>query len=102
MENFVIATNLDLRVEAFYIDAAGTVMHTWQVEPGNRRVWSAPNPLFGTVPGSNGPLNNAVRVQATTDRQGQIQVVAYTKDNQYFTCYQEGNAWLGWFQIEQQ
>jgi len=101
MENFVIATNADLRVEAFYTDAAGTVMHTWQIEPGNKQLWSAPRELYGTYPGSNGPLNNAVRVQATTDAQGQIQVIAYTKENQYFTCFQVGGVWHGWFPIQQ-
>jgi sugar lactone lactonase YvrE len=102
MDNFVIATNLDSRVEAFYVDETGTVMHTWQLESGNRQIWSAPNALFGTAPGSNGPLRDAVRVQATTGREGQIQVVAYTKANQYFICYQRGNEWFGWFQIQQQ
>ncbi|MEM6721354.1 MAG: hypothetical protein AAF611_18645 [Bacteroidota bacterium] len=102
MENFVIATNADLRVEAFYIDAEGTVMHTWQLQPGNKQVWSAPNALFGTAPGSNGPLQNAVRVDAATDRQGQIQVVAYTREGQYFICFQEGTVWRGWLPIEQQ
>jgi hypothetical protein len=102
MENYVIATNSDGRVEAFYIDENSTVMHTWQINPGNKLDWSAPQPLFGTEPNSNGPLNNATRVEATTDANGQIQVVAYTTENQYLTCYQTPGFWIGWFEICQQ
>ena len=101
MEDYVIATNSDNRVEAFYIDENATVMHTWQVSPSNKTVWSKPNALFGTAPGSNGPLTNATRVEATTDTSGQIQVVAYTRENKYFTCYQTPGNWNGWFEITQ-
>ena len=102
MEDFVIATNGDGRVEAFYIDGQGTVMHTWQMNPANKLVWSAPNALFGTTPDSDGPLNNAKRVEACTDRNGQIQVVAFTADGKYMTCFQTPGYWNGWFAIEQQ
>jgi hypothetical protein len=102
MENFVIATNGDGRVEAFYIGENGTVMHTWQVDPGNKTVWSAPTALFGTSGNSNGPLENVVRVEADSGMRGQIQVVAYTREGKYYTCYQTPGAWAGWLEIEQQ
>ena len=102
MNNFEIATNSDGRVEAFYVDAANMVAHTWQVEAGNKLVWSQAEALYGTAGGSNRPLENVVRVSATTNREGQIQVVALTKAEEYFICYQIGNVWCGWFQIEQQ
>ena len=102
MNNFVIATNLDGRVEAFYIDEANMVAHTWQVEAGNKLVWSEASALFGTAEGSNGPLKEAVRVAATTNGEGQIQVVAVTKAEEYFICYQVDGIWNGWFKVEQQ
>ncbi len=101
MENFVIATNSDNRVEAFYIDDNFTVMHTWQLDPANKTSWSKPNSLYGTSQDSNGSLTNALRVEAVTDSNGQIQVVAYTQDNKYFTCYQTPGFWNGWFEITQ-
>ncbi|WP_430409184.1 hypothetical protein [Kordia sp.] len=102
MNNFEIATNSDGRVEAFYIDEANMVAHTWQIEPGNKLIWSEANVLYGTAEGSNGPLENAVRVSATTNLNGQIEVVALTKSGAYFICYQINGVWNGWFQIEQQ
>lgn len=102
MNNFVIATNSDGRVEAFYIDEANMVAHTWQVEAGNKLIWSEAEALFGTAEGSTGPLTEAVRVAATTDNEGQVQVVALTKTEEYFICYQIGGVWNGWFKIEQQ
>lgn len=108
MEDYVIATNSDNRVEAFYIDERGTVMHTWQLDPSNKTQWSAPNELFGTntnSPNGNQPFTNATRVQACTDEKGQIQVVAYTKEGgeygTYYTCYQTPGHWNGWYKIEQ-
>ena len=102
MNNFVIVTNLDGCVEAFYIDEANMVAHTWQVQAENKLIWSEAEALFGTAEGSTGPLTEAVRVAATTDRYGQIQVVALTKSKEYFICYQIGSVWNGWFKIEQQ
>ncbi|MGH1383984.1 hypothetical protein [Kordia sp.] len=102
MNNFVIATNSDERVEAFYIDEAKMVAHTWQIESGDKLVWSQASALYGTAEGSTGPLNNAARVAATTNGEGQIQVVAVTEAGEYFICYQIGGVWNGWFQIEQQ
>ncbi|WP_298419808.1 hypothetical protein [uncultured Kordia sp.] len=102
MNNFEIATNSDGRVEAFYIDEANMVAHTWQVEAGNKLVWSEASALYGTVEGSTGPLKEAVRVTATTNNEGQIQVVALTKTEEYFICYQVDGVWNGWFKIEQQ
>lgn len=102
MENFVIATNSDNRVEAFYVDDNSTVRHTWQQE--SKTEWSAGQQLFGTNPdngGSNEPLTNASRVEACTDEDGQIQVVAYTTDGKYFICYQTPGFWNGWFEITQ-
>lgn len=95
MENFVIATNGDGRIEAFYIDESNTVMHTWQIEPNNKFIWSLPAVL------SNG-LPNVARVEATADVRGQIQVVAYVKEGKYFTCFQEQGVWSNWLEIEQQ
>ncbi|MCH2194749.1 hypothetical protein [Kordia sp.] len=102
MNNFVIATNSDGRVQAFYVDEAKNVAHTWQIEAGNKLVWSQAEVLFGVAGGSREPLNGAVRVAATTDLRGQIQVVALTEAGEYFTCYQTGGVWNGWFKIEQQ
>ncbi len=107
MENYVIATNSDSRVEAFYIDVTGTVMHTWQLDPTNKMAWSTAIPLFGTCPrgGSNQPLTDATRVEACTNENGQIQVVAYTKEGgqygTYYTCYQTPGFWNGWSKIIQ-
>ncbi|WP_420572805.1 hypothetical protein [Kordia sp.] len=102
MNNFVIATNSDGRVEAFYIDEAKNVAHTWQVEAGNKLVWSQAEALFGIRGESTGPLNGAVKVAATTDLKGQIQVVAVTEAGEYFICYQVEGVWEGWLKIEQQ
>ena len=98
MEDFVIASNNENRVEAFYIQE-GTVMHTAQINPGNKLKWSAPAPLIGG--NSHGPLNNATRVEACTDAQGMIQVVAVTGNGAYVTCIQTQGGWEGWSQIEQ-
>jgi len=95
MENYVIATNSDNRVEAFYIEN-GIVMHTWELN--NKLLWSAPNPLTN---GNGQPLRNAIRVEATTDMQGQIQVVAYCNDNNFYICFQTPGAWNGWDKITQ-
>ena len=101
MEDYVIAINSDNRVEAFYIDENSTVMHTWQLNSEDKTVWSKPNSLYGTVPNSSGNLTNALRVEADTDSNGQIQVIVFTKDNKYQTCYQTPGAWNGWFEIKQ-
>ena len=104
MEDFVIATNSDNRVEAFYIDSTSTVMHTWQLNPSDKTKWSAPNQLFGTNPntgGTNQPLTNASRIEACTDENGQIQILAFTKDNKYYLCYQTPGFWNGWIEITQ-
>lgn len=102
MENFVIATNADGRVEAFYIEN-GVVMHIWQLEPGNKQAWSAPNALYSNKPGEEPtPLANATRVEACTGLNGQIQVVAFTADNEYMICFQTEGFWNGWFAIEAQ
>jgi len=102
MEDYVIATNSDGRVEAFYIDENSTVMHTWQKSSSNKTDWSLPQALTNTTSNPRKPLTNATRVEATTDSNGQIQVVAYTSDNKYYTCYQTPGLWNGWFQITQQ
>ncbi|MGB2063905.1 MAG: hypothetical protein ACPHUL_02065 [Marinomonas gallaica] len=108
MENYVIATNADSKVEAFYIDESGTVMHTWQLEDSSKTKWSKPQPLQGTCSqtGSNEPLTNATRVEACTNPNGQIQVVAYTKeggkDGTYYICYQTPGFWNGWNKITQE
>lgn len=102
MNNFEIATNSDGSIEAFYIDEAKMVARTWQVEAGNKLVWSEAVALYGTTEGSTGPLKDAVRVATTTNREGEIQVVAVTEAGEYFICYQIGSVWNGWFQIEQQ
>ena len=105
LEDFVVASNSDNRIEAFYIDTeTSTVMHTWQLEPGNPASWSSPEPLHGTNSsggGSNTSLTGAHRVEATTDTDGQIHVVTSTSDNTYYVCYQTPGAWNGWFEIKQ-
>ncbi|NQY31448.1 MAG: hypothetical protein HRT69_18525 [Flavobacteriaceae bacterium] len=101
MEDYVIAINSDGRVEAFYIDENSTVMHVWQLKSSNKTVWSQPRPLFDPSSNPNSALTNATRVSAATGRDGQIQVVAYTRENKYFTCYQESGTWNGWFEITQ-
>lgn len=97
MEDFVIATNSDGRVEAFYIEN-GTVMHTWQINGNDKLVWSQPGALTSTKE-ARIPLTNATRVEACTGLDGQIQVVAFTADNQYKICYQTPGVWNGWFDI---
>jgi hypothetical protein len=100
MENYVIATNVDNRVEAFYIEKS-TVMHTWQLDTDNPTLWSAPNTLTASRGDNQSPLTNALRVEATTNSNGQIHVVAYTTDGKYYTCYQTPGAWNGWAEIIQ-
>ena len=104
MIDFVISTNSDGRVEAFYIDDTSTVMHTWQENEGEKLVWSKANALYGTAansPNDNKPLTNVMRVETCTDLKGQIQVIAVTKDFKYYICYQTPGFWNGWYEIEQ-
>ncbi len=104
MIDYCIATNSDTRVEAFYIEDDGIVQHTWQLTAGDKTSWNKGGPLYGTNPqggGSNQNLTNAIRVQATTDDKGQIQVIACTQDFKYYTCYQTPGYWNGWFAITQ-
>ncbi|WP_272149825.1 hypothetical protein [Tenacibaculum aiptasiae] len=101
MENYVIATNQDGRVEAFYIEE-NIVMHTWQLKKDDKTIWSKPNYLFSNNNGQLGqPLRNAIKVDATSDMNGYIQVVACTQDGSCFTCYQNADGWFGWDLITQ-
>ncbi|MBM6550158.1 hypothetical protein [Marinomonas ostreistagni] len=107
MENYVIATNAENKLEAFYIDESGTVMHTWQLDTASKTDWSKPQPLLGTCnrSGSNEPLEGAVRVEACTDHNGLIQVVAYKSEGgegAYYICYQTPGFWNGWTKITQE
>ena len=110
MKDFSIATNHDNRIEAFYIGKGGTVMHAWQLDSGDKTSWSSSEKLFGVnSTGSNLPLTGATDVEACTDSNGQIHVIAHTKDSAdgmnktFHTCYQvpEGGVWHGWYKIVQ-
>ncbi len=98
MENFVIATNTDGRVEAFYTED-NKVYHTWQLNPNNKTAWSQGVELSGT----NGTLSGVNRISVASNLNGKIQVVAYSNDDKYYICYQTVNGpWTGWFEINQQ
>jgi len=100
MEDYVIATNPDLRNEAFYIENK-TVYHTWQLNPSDKTSWSAAEPLYGTGE-NNKQLTNAVRVEACSDKDGNIQVIAFTTDEKYYICYSTPGKWSGWEEIVQE
>ena len=65
MQDYVIASNSDDRVEAFYIDDNGTVVHTWQLDPSDKTKWSAAIPLTNQKGGK--ALTGATRVEACTN-----------------------------------
>lgn len=103
MKDFTVAINSDGRIEAFYIDETGTVVHTWQQKPGDtpdlKTSWSAVTKLNGQ---GHGPLTNVVSLGADSNLQGKIQVVAETSDGKLHVCYQTVNGpWQGWFDIKQ-
>lgn len=107
MENYVIAANADSKLEAFYIDESGTVMHTWQLEDACKTHWSKPQPLVGTGSqnASTEPLTGASRVEACTNKNGLIQVVAYKQEGNegaYYVCHQTPGFWSGWAKITQE
>lgn len=100
MEDYVIASNNREKViEAFYIEN-GTVMQVRQIRSSNEVKWTEGRKLVGQ--GRQGePLQDATRVEACTDHEGYIHVIAYTKNNEYCTCYQSNLGWEGWFKIQQ-
>jgi hypothetical protein len=102
MENYVIATNSDNRIEAFYIEE-GVVKHAWQKTAENATQWTEAIDLYSMNGGAgNGqPLTNATRIEACTNTDGQIHVVAFTTEGKYFTAYQTPGAWNGWLEIIQ-
>ncbi len=99
MNDFVLATNGDGRLEAFYVEDS-TVKHTWQLSPSDPLSWSNPGPLYGE---NSSPLSNVTHVGACTSEDGFIHVVARTSDGSYYLCSQVENAgnWQGWFSITQ-
>ena len=48
-------------------------------------------------------VGKVVYVSGTTatDENGQIQILAFTKDNKYYLCYQTPGFWNGWIEITQ-
>ena len=98
--NFSVASNSDSRMEAFFIktDDNNTVYHTWQIAAGNALSWSHPVALTDGRGGA--ALSGVLRVEASTDMNGNIRVIAFTSERKFQTCYQTaGYAWHGWQEI---
>ncbi len=100
MEDFVVASNKDGRIEAFYIKN-GSTYHTWQKSPSSYTDWTKEYSLVGALPGGS----SAVRIEACLNRaSGQIHVVVFASNGKYYTTYQSANSaggWVAWEQITQ-
>ena len=103
MNHFVIATNADLRLEAFFLNDQGQVMHAWQYRDTDIQLWSPPGPLYGTTDNPNcfALVARMTHLSVSTNLNGQIQVIAVSRNGQMYLCRQVAfQNWEGWFKLE--
>ncbi|NEQ50636.1 MAG: hypothetical protein F6K11_10960 [Leptolyngbya sp. SIO3F4] len=100
IKDFAIACNADGRLEAFYINEEGEVMHTWQSVDIRLSPWSRPNRLYGNRGLSDLPAR-ATHLSATRNHTGQIQVIAICRGGGMYLCRQIAfRNWEGWLKLD--